>query len=105
MASLTPALLAAFLWKRVTPQGGVACIAGGMGTIMAIGVLSRVGVSFTATIAGTEFDFASSEYIVIPGVLLSIGLLVVVSLLTKPSPEEQWRPFFTAEEADSGTAA
>ena len=27
-ASLTPALLAAFLWKRVTPQGGVACIAG-----------------------------------------------------------------------------
>jgi SSS family solute:Na+ symporter/sodium/proline symporter len=29
-ASLTPALLACFLWKRVTPQGGVACIAGGM---------------------------------------------------------------------------
>ena len=93
-ASLTPALLAAFLWKRVTPQGGVACIAGGLGTIVSIGVLSRLGVGFTAHIAGNEFDFASSEYIVIPGVLISIGLLVVVSLLTKPSPEEQWRPFF-----------
>ena len=32
-ASLTPALLAAFPWKRVTPQGGVACIAGGLGSI------------------------------------------------------------------------
>jgi len=31
-ASLTPALLAAFLWKRVTTQGGVACLAGGLGT-------------------------------------------------------------------------
>jgi SSS family solute:Na+ symporter/sodium/proline symporter len=100
-ASLTPALLAAFLWKRVTPQGGVACIAGGMGVIVSIGVLSRLGVGFTASIAGTEFDFASSEYIVIPGVLISIGLLVVVSLLTKPSPEEQWRPFFTEEAGDA----
>jgi SSS family solute:Na+ symporter/sodium/proline symporter len=104
-ASLTPALLAAFLWKRVTAQGGVACIAGGMGTIVSIGVLSRLGVGFTASIAGTEFDFASSEYIVIPGVLISVGLLVVVSLLTKPSPDEQWQPFFAAEEPESSAAA
>ena len=104
-ASLTPALLAAFLWKRVTPQGGVACIAGGMGTIVSIGVLSRLGVGFTATLAGTEFDFASSEYIVIPGVLISIGLLVVVSLLTKPSPQEQWGPFFATEEPEGSAAA
>ncbi len=97
-ASLTPALLACFIWKRVTPQGGVACIAGGMGTIMAIGVLSRVGVAFTMTLGGSEFDFASSEYIVIPGVLISIGLLVVVSLLTPRSPEAVWKPFFSSEE-------
>ncbi|HSG81026.1 MAG TPA: sodium:solute symporter family protein, partial [Gemmatimonadota bacterium] len=61
-ASLTPALLACFLWKRVTAQGGVACIAGGMGTIVAIGVLSRLGVGFSLMFGGTEFDFASSEY-------------------------------------------
>lgn len=94
-ASLTPALLAAFLWKRVTPAGGVACIAGGLGSIGGIGVLGRLGVDFTLTLSGTEFDFASSDYIVIPGVLTSVGLLVVVSLLTRPSPEEKWAPFFS----------
>jgi hypothetical protein len=53
-------------------------------------------------LAGTEFDFASSEYIVIPGVIISISLLVIVSLLTKPSPEEKWGPFFS--NANSETA-
>lgn len=93
-ASLTPALLAAFLWKRVTAQGGVACIAGGLGSIVGIKILNTVGVSFTRTIGGTEFDFASSDYIVLPGVIISMGLLIVVSLLTKPSPKEKWEPFF-----------
>jgi solute:Na+ symporter, SSS family len=94
-ASLTPALLAAFLWKRVTPAGGVACIAGGMGSILGITLLSRLGVNFTWSFAGNVFDFADYEYIVIPGVLTSVTLMVVVSLLTKPSPEAKWRPFFT----------
>jgi solute:Na+ symporter, SSS family len=95
-ASLTPALLAAFLWKRVTPEGGVACIAGGLGSIVGIGLLDRLGVNFTLAFGGQEFDFASYEYIVIPGVLTSVTLMVVVSLLTKPSPPEKWAPFFTA---------
>ena len=95
-ASLTPALLAAFLWKRVTPQGGVACIAGGLGSIIGISVLSRLGVTFTMTLGGTSFDFADSTYIVIPGVIVSVSLLVVVSLLTERSPEAKWAPFFTA---------
>lgn len=93
-ASLTPALLAAFLWKRVTPQGGVACIAGGLASIVGISVLDRLGVDFTLKLAGSEFDFASSDYIVIPAVIVSVTLLVAVSLLTPPSPEEKWRPFY-----------
>ena len=101
-ASLTPALLAAFLWKRVTPAGGVACIAGGMGSILGIKLLSRLGMTFAVTIGGTEFDFASSDYVVIPSVLISTGLLILVSLLTPPSPAEKWRPFFEAEEAEAG---
>ena len=96
-ASLTPALLAAFLWKRVTPAGGVACIVGGMGTILALGLLSRF-TSMTFVIG--EFDFASSDYIVIPAVLMSMGSMIVVSLLTPPSPPEKWAPFF-----DEGTGA
>lgn len=101
-ASLTPALLACFLWKRVTPQGGVACIAGGLGSIVGVRLLNTLGVSFTATLSGTEFDFASSDYIVIPGVLASVGLLIVVSLLTKPSPPEKWQPFFAKEGTEEG---
>ena len=91
-ASLTPALLACFLWKRVTPQGGVACIAGG---------LVSLGVNFSMALAGAEFDFASSDYIVIPGVIFSVGLLVLVSLMTKQSGPEKWAPFFTVEEEEA----
>ncbi len=94
-ASVTPALLAAFLWKRVTPEGGVACIAGGLGSIIGIGVLSRFGVNLTMTFGAATFDFADSTYIVIPGVIVSVALLVIVSLLTKPSAEEKWAPFFS----------
>ena len=46
------------------------------------------------TIGGYEFDFASSDFIVIPGMLVSVGLLITVSLMTKPSPKEKWEPFF-----------
>ncbi len=91
---MTPALLAAFLWRRVTAAGGVACIAGGLGALIGIAVASRLGVDFTLALGRTEFDFASSDYIVIPGVVVSIGLMVIVSLLTKPSPREKWEPFF-----------
>lgn len=93
-ASVTPVLLAAFLWKRVTAAGGVACIAGGLGSIVGIRMLHRLGADFTASFGGTTFDFADSTYIVIPGVLFSMTLLVVVSLLTKPSAPEKWAPFF-----------
>ncbi len=97
-ASLTPALLAAFLWKRVTAQGGVACIGGGLLSIVGIAVLSRLGLDFTLQIGNTAFDFASSDYIVIPGVLVSMTLLVAVSLATAPSPAEKWQPFFEGPE-------
>ena len=100
-ASLTPALLAAFLWKRVTPQGGVACLAGGLGTILGLKILERFGMSFTMEFSGTEFNFAGSEYIVIPAVIASIGLMVIVSLMTKPSPKEKWAPFFDEEGAEA----
>jgi SSS family solute:Na+ symporter len=98
-ASITPVLLAAFLWKRVTPQGGVACIAGGAGTIVILAVLSRFGVDFSLDVGGSAFDFASSDYVVIPGVLVSVTLLVAVSLVTEPSPREKWLPFFRAPES------
>jgi hypothetical protein len=53
-----------------------------------------MGVDFTVALGNTVFDFASSDYIVIPGVLVSTGLMVGVSLLTEPSAPEKWEPFF-----------
>ena len=50
---------------------------------------------------GTQFDLAGSEYIVIPGGPVSLTLLVVVSLLTKPSPKDKWAPFFMGSGAAS----
>ena len=93
-ASLTPALLAAFLWKRVTPQGGTACIAGGMVTVVGLVIMSRVGIPFAMEIGGTVFDFTSSDYIVIPAVIVTVGLLIGVSLMTPVSPKEKWQAFF-----------
>jgi SSS family solute:Na+ symporter/sodium/proline symporter len=85
-AGITPALLAAFLWKRVTVAGGVSSIAAGMGVTMLITVLNVV---LSEPIVGTD-------YIIIPAASASILCLIVVSLLTPPSPEEKWRPFVEA---------
>ncbi len=76
-AGLTPAILAAFLWKRVTEAGGVASILGGMlGTLVA------------------KFGFGVGwDYLIFPAIALSLILLVVISLLTPPSAEEKWKPF------------
>ena len=76
-AGLTPAILAAFLWKRVTAAGGIASILGGMlGTLVA------------------KFGFGIGwDYIIFPAIALSLILLIGVSLLTPPSPEEKWKPF------------
>ena len=94
MFAASAAGLAAFLWKRVTPQGGTACVAGGMVTVVGLVIMSRLGMDFTVALGGTDFDFASSDYVVIPAVLVTVGLLVVVSLSTPQSDAEKWRPFF-----------
>jgi SSS family solute:Na+ symporter/sodium/proline symporter len=96
-AGLTPALLAAFLWKRVTPAGGTASIAAGMlvTTLITVwkeplGAWLRSGWGFTGDV---------TEYMIYPAVLASIACLVGVSLLTPPPPEEKWRPFMEQPKA------
>ncbi len=93
-ASLAPVLLAAFFWKRVTRQGGVASIASGMCTVLAITVGNKVLAAreATATILGLRFPF-DTDYIAIPALVISLSTLVIVSLLTEPSPEHVWKPF------------
>jgi solute:Na+ symporter, SSS family len=83
-AGLTPALLAAFLWKRVTTAGGVASIATGMGVTLLITVINSV----------LDEPFIATSYIVIPAASASLLVLIVVSLLTPPDPKEKWEKFY-----------
>jgi solute:Na+ symporter, SSS family len=82
-AAVTPALLAAFLWRRVTVAGGVGSVAAGMVTTATFGLLNNLGL--------ISLDY---DYIIYPAATASLVTLVVVSLLTAPSPEEKWRPFW-----------
>lgn len=86
-AGLTPVLLAAFLWKRVTTSGGVASIATGMGVTIIITVINSL----------LPEPFISTSYIVIPAGGASLAALIVVSLFTKPDPVHKWEKFYTRE--------
>jgi SSS family solute:Na+ symporter len=90
-AGLTPALLAAFLWKRVTAAGGTASIAAGMLVTIAITWRQEALSAWLTASWGRPVDV--TEYMIYPAVAASILCLVGVSLLTPPSPEERWRPF------------
>ncbi|WP_258099688.1 sodium:solute symporter family protein [Marinoscillum pacificum] len=92
-ASLAPPLLAAFFWKRVTKQGGIAAISGGMVTVLIISVLNKVYAESGLDLGILKFPF-DTDYIAIPALIVSVTFLVTFSLLSKPSPEEQSAPFF-----------
>ncbi|MBV6644579.1 MAG: sodium:solute symporter family protein [Cyclobacteriaceae bacterium] len=92
-ASLAPALLAAFFWKRVTKEGGIASIASGMLTVLTISVLNKIFEESSWDIGVMRFPF-DTDFIAIPAILVSLSALVVVSLLTKPSTKEVVDPFF-----------
>lgn len=92
-ASLAPPLLAAFFWKRVTALAGVASIALGMLTVVAITALSSIarnGEPFR--LLGLSFPF-DTDYIAIPAVIVSVSTLVIVSLLTPRPDEGDWQEF------------
>jgi solute:Na+ symporter, SSS family len=77
-AAITPALLAAFLWPRVTRAGGVASIFVGMMTTLGWEIISRMR-------GGYPFELDT----VYPALALSVIALVGVSLATpKPTAEE-----------------
>lgn len=92
-AGLTPALLAAFLWKRVTPAGAVSSILAGMIVILVC--------NFVTLPEGMAW-MNDSEYQIYPAIVLSLICLFGVSLATPASPREKWAPFL--EGAPKGAA-
>jgi len=92
-AGLTPALLAAFLWRRVTAAGGTTSIAAGMLVTSLITWQQEALSSWLSASWGHPVDV--TEYMIYPAVVASIACLVGVSLATKPSAPERWKPFFS----------
>lgn len=82
-AGITPALLAAFLWKRVTVQGGVSSIIAGMGVTLLITILNFI----------LPEPLMETDYIILPAASSSLLCLFGVSWMTPASPEEKWKPF------------
>lgn len=77
---VTPALVAALIWKRATATGAVSSIAGG--------VLVTLFWEFGGYGESTGVDP------VIPAISASVLLLIVVSLVTPPPSREQLKPFY-----------
>ncbi len=90
-AGLTPALLAAFLWKRVTPAGGTTSIAAGMLVTSLITWQQQPLSAWLSSRFGSPVD--ATEFMIYPAVVASVVCLVIVSLITRASPEERWKPF------------
>jgi SSS family solute:Na+ symporter/sodium/proline symporter len=88
-ASIAPALLAAFLWKRATLTGAVASIVLGAGVTILWTYGGLDTTSFHPFLQEPTF----------PAALMSIGGLVIGSLATPAPPKEVWGPFF--DEGDS----
>jgi len=82
--SITPALLAALAWKRATRAGGVASIVSGASMVIIFDLV--IPHFFPGVMQGGDPWGIPSIY---PAGAVSIGMLIVVSLLTpKPRPED-----------------
>jgi SSS family solute:Na+ symporter/sodium/proline symporter len=95
--AITPALLAALTWKRATRAGGIASIVSGtLAVILLELVLPRVAPSIM--VAASEGSYFGADPWGIPSIypaaLISIGSLIVVSLLTPPPKPEELAPLF-----------
>jgi len=75
---ITPAVMAAFFWKRATAAGGVASIGAGMITTILWKLL------------GNPWGVPT----VYPPLILSLSCLIFVSLLTPAPAKEKWKQFF-----------
>ncbi len=96
-AGITPALLAAFLWRRTTTAGGVSSIVAGMGVTVFITIVNW----FHQRSHGEPF--LETDYIIIPAATASILALVLVSLATAKPPREKWEPFHATANQSTAT--
>jgi Na+/proline symporter len=92
--AITPALIAALAWKRATRQGGLASIISG--TFMALLLELVIPNLFPSVLQGGDPWGVPSIY---PASLVSIGALIIVSLLTPAPTKKELAPLFGDGEA------
>ena len=85
--SITPALLAAFLWKRATSQGAIASILTGA-------IVTIVWTYFLPQWSKFKQLHPFLQELTYPAAGLSVFMLVCVSLLTKPPEKKSLAKFF-----------
>ena len=85
--SITPALLAAFIWKRATKEGAVASITTGASVTI-------IWTYFLPSWSGFGGLSPFLQELTYPAATLSIFALVIVSLLTPPPEKEELNQFF-----------
>jgi SSS family solute:Na+ symporter len=85
-AGITPAVVAAFFWKRTTTAGALSSILSGT----AVAVIWRVGHLEDVT----QRTFGHAVPMILPALTTSVACLIVISLMTPHPRDEQWRPFF-----------
>ena len=96
--AVTPALFAALTWKRATWQGGIASIVGGaVATVFFEFVLPALAPGIMMGAEGGTSYFGADPWgipSIYPSAIISIGALILVSLMTPaPRPEELARLF------------
>jgi len=78
---ITPAVMAAFFWKRANAYGGVSSMAAGM------------AMTLIWEISGQPWGIPT----VYPALISSLFCLIVVSLMTPKPAAEKWKPFCAAK--------
>ena len=87
-AGITPALLGALLWRRATPAGGVASIL--------VGMLTTLIWEIVGLVRGDNGipDYLFGLQTAYPALLLSIGTLILVSLVTPRQTDQEVRALY-----------
>ena len=85
--SITPSLLAAFLWKRATKEGAVASILTGA-------IITIIWSYFLPNWSGFSNLNPFLQELTYPASILSVMSLIIVSLLTTAPDSSKTKPFF-----------
>ncbi len=93
-AGITPAVLAAFFWKRATGAGGLASILAGTATAVVWKIFGALDPGTASPLLARLSQITDDIPMIYPALAASLICLVGVSLLTPRPREEQWKPFF-----------